>query len=330
MSGAPAGILVVAEHRQGELADITLEMLACGRDLADAAGMDLLCAVLTDDVGPFEGLPLAADTVLLVRDDGFRDFNPEAYAKALTALLRERPPRLVILGNTSSGTDLAGPLSLALDAATVGNAASVSWEAGTFRVAAKVYGGKILARCEIATPTGIVLLSAGNHPKERGTRSQLPAVEVLDSPVPLEPLRVKVSGFAEREAAGPDISKASILVAVGRGVRGKENLALAEDLAEVLGGVVAATRPVVDQGWLPASRQVGRSGMTVKPRLYLALGVSGAPEHVEGMKDSETIVAVNTDEGAPIFDVAHVGATVDLLDLVPLLTERIRTVKGGR
>jgi electron transfer flavoprotein alpha subunit len=113
-------------------------------------------------------------------------------------------------------------------------------------------------------------------------------------------------------------------------VQTKDNLRMVEDLARALGGAVCATRPVVDQGWLPRSRQVGRSGLTVKPRLYLALGISGAPEHVEGMKEADLVVAVNTDAGAPIFDVAQYGATVDLLDLVPALTEKLKAAKGGK
>jgi electron transfer flavoprotein alpha subunit len=120
-----------------------------------------------------------------------------------------------------------------------------------------------------------------------------------------------------------DITKAPILVGVGRGIQNADNMSLAEELAAALSGVVCASRPVIDQGWLPLTRQVGKSGMTVKPKLYLALGISGAPEHLEGMKQSELIVAVNTDPNAPIFSVAHYGAVVDALELLPLLTEEV-------
>ena len=123
-----------------------------------------------------------------------------------------------------------------------------------------------------------------------------------------------------------DITQQEILVAVGRGIQQKENLEVAEELAQALGGALCASRPVIDQGWLPPTRQVGKSGMTVKPRCFLALGISGAPEHVEGMKDSDLIVAVNTDPKAPIFDVAHYGVVADILDLAPALT---RVLKGN-
>lgn len=322
-------IVVVAEHRRGELSDITLEMLACGRELADASQMDFHCVLLTDNVVPFEALPLATDKLLVVEDKLLGEFNPEAYVKVLTPLLRNLAPRLLLLGNTSSGMDLAGPLSLALKARVAGNATTVSWEAGKFLVTSKLYGGKLLARSEIRSGTGIVLLSLGNYPKAKGMRQQLPATEVVPPPVAIEPLRVRFPEFLEREVVGEDISKAQILVAVGRGIQSKENIALAEELAKALGGTVCASRPVVDQAWLPTSRQVGRSGMTVKPRLYLALGVSGAPEHIEGMKDSDLIIAVNLDESAPIFEVAHYGCAVDVLEVVPALIEKIKAARGG-
>jgi electron transfer flavoprotein alpha subunit len=123
-----------------------------------------------------------------------------------------------------------------------------------------------------------------------------------------------------------DITQQAVLVAVGRGIQQKENLEVVEELAQALGGAVCASRPVVDQGWLPATRQVGKSGMTVKPKCFLALGISGAPEHVEGMKDSDLIIAVNTDPRAPIFEVAQYGVVADLLEIAPALTE---AVKGG-
>jgi electron transfer flavoprotein alpha subunit len=126
-----------------------------------------------------------------------------------------------------------------------------------------------------------------------------------------------------------DITKQDVLVAVGRGIQNQDNLSLAEDLAQALGGAVCASRPVIDQGWLPLTRQVGKSGMIVKPKSYLALGISGAPEHVEGMKGSELIIAINTDPHAPIFDVAHYGICGDLLEVIPILTEKLKSRKGS-
>ncbi len=326
---SPPAIAIVAEQRRGELADISLELLACGRKLADDTKAALHCLLLTEQIEPFKALPLAADKLLIIQHKLLAESNPDASVKALIPALRELSPGLVLLGNTSSGMDLSGALSTALDGKVVGNASDVSAEGGRFVVTSTIYGGKIVSRCEVADGMGIVLLSAGNYPKEEGLREQLPEVNVVEPHVALEPSRTVFREYIEPEVVGVDISKVPILVSVGRGIESQDNLEVIEELAEAMGGAVCGTRPLIDQEWLPRSRQVGRSGMTVKPRLYLALGVSGAPEHVEGMKDSELIVAVNLDKSAPIFDVAHYGTVADLLDVVPPLVERLRAERGG-
>jgi electron transfer flavoprotein alpha subunit len=321
-------IAVVAEHHREELAEITLEMLSCGRELADALEAKLWCILLTKHVEPFEALPLAADELLIVQHELLGDFNPEAYTKVLVPLLAKLSPQLILLGNTSSGTDLAGPLSTSLRTKTVSSVTALKTENGKIVATSSIYGGKILALCEISQGRAIVLLTTGSYPKEKGMQDGLPSVEVIPPPVEIEPLRIRFREFIEPEVVGVDISKVPVLVAAGRGVQSRDNLAILEELAEALGGAVCATRPLVDQGWLSRSRQVGRSGMTVKPRLYLSLGVSGAPEHVEGMKESETIVAINTDPDAPIFNIAHYGVVADLFEVVPQLVKRIREVTG--
>ena len=140
---------------------------------------------------------------------------------------------------------------------------------------------------------------------------------------------MRLAAYKEPEIADVDISKEAILISVGRGIQTEDNVDLAEELAELMNGTVSASRPVVDQGWLPTSRMVGKSGQIVKPKLYLALGISGAPEHVEGIVDAEMIIAVNTDPAAPIFDVAQYGTEVDALDLLEELIDLVEDVKGG-
>jgi len=195
-------------------------------------------------------------------------------------------------------------------------------------VTTRLCGGKLIGHVEPPGGLAIILLMPGSFHRELGMRDEVPPLEVRLSPEPLEPLPVRFVELIEPSTEDVDVRKAQVLIAAGRGVQSKDNLAPLETLAKELGGAVCATRPVVDQGWLPRSRQVGRSGMTVKPRLYLALGVSGAPEHTEGMKGSGLIVAVNKDPEAPIFDIAHYGATVDLLELVPILATKIKEAKG--
>jgi electron transfer flavoprotein alpha subunit len=165
----------------------------------------------------------------------------------------------------------------------------------------------------------------GGYKPEEGQSEEAPALTPM--PVPdLADLRVKLIKYHEPDLSDVDVSKEPILIAVGRGIQMEDNIELVEELAELIGGVVCASRPVVDQGWIPATRLIGKSGKVVKPKLYLAMGISGAPEHVEAIMDSEMIVAINTDPGAPIFDIAHYGAEVDMLDLTEYLIEMMEEV----
>jgi len=168
----------------------------------------------------------------------------------------------------------------------------------------------------------ILGLLPGARAAEKGRSDQKPQIEDVQVTLP-DTLRVQFKKYLEPEAGDVDITKQDVLVSVGRGIQTQDNIALAEELAQALGGAVSGSRPVIDQGWLPLSRQVGKSGAAVKPKLYLALGISGAPEHVEGMRGAEVIIAINTDAHAPIFNVAHYGVVGDLFDIVPPLTEEI-------
>lgn len=182
-----------------------------------------------------------------------------------------------------------------------------------------------------ASPRGetVVLgVLPGARPADEGRSAKAPEVVRVAAPSDLGD-RVRLVGYEEPEAGDIDITQQEVLVSVGRGLQGEANLDLAEELADALGGAVAGSRPAIDMGWLPVTRQVGKSGMQVKPRLYLALGISGAPEHVEGMKDSALIIAVNTDAGAPIFNFAHYGAAEDLLEVVPALIDKVKERKGA-
>jgi electron transfer flavoprotein alpha subunit len=184
-----------------------------------------------------------------------------------------------------------------------------------------------MAETELAETTTLVTVIPGGYKVEQGQSDTSPEITTFDVPA-LDDLRVTLKEYIEPETGDVDISKEPILISVGRGIQTEDNIELAEDLADLLGGTVCSSRPIVDQGWLPTSRMVGKSGKSVKPKLYLALGISGAPEHVEGMADSEVIVAVNMDPNAPIFDIATYGVEFDFFDLIDPLLEQVEEAKG--
>lgn len=314
-------IFVLAEHLNGKVADISYEMIGKAKQLAAELGGRAV-AVLLGSGARSLGDSLGADTVLVVDDPALEHFNPEAYGRVLAALIREHAPRLVMMGNTSVGMDLAAGLSITTGRPLVAYVNGLAAEAGAVVATSQIYGGKIQAEAVPEGEGAIVTCLAGAFPADAG-RGSAP-IEQIASPAPLDGLKVKFVRWIEPDRSDVDITQQPVLVSIGRGIGGQENIELAQELADALGCAVSASRPVTDAGWLPKTRQVGKSGLTVKPKVYLALGISGAPEHLEGMRGAELIVAVNTDPKAPIFDVAHYGATCDMLDLLPALTEKVK------
>jgi len=316
-------IWVVAEHFHGRLNDITLELVAKGRELAQATEAKVAVVLLGSGV---KGLTseLAADVIYLVDRAEFKEFTPEAYCAALEGALKEAQPRLLLMGSTSVGLDLLSLLSAHSGYACLDNCMRLEVREGRILATSQIYGGKLFGEVAVPDATTLIAVVPGSFPKPESGAAVRPEIREIPLPAALPELRVKFRKVIEPPPGDVDITLAPVLVAVGRGIQNADNLPMAEELAKVLGGAVCASRPVIDQGWLPLTRQVGKSGMTVKPKLYLALGISGAPEHWEGMKNSELIVAVNTDPNAPIFGGAHYGAVVDALDLLPLLTEEVR------
>jgi electron transfer flavoprotein alpha subunit len=220
------------------------------------------------------------------------------------------------------GLDQAGGLSVALGWPLCAYCRDVRLEDGTLTAVSQIYGGKLMAEALVEGEHAICALLPGSAQSGAGRVPGSPAVEALPAP-DLGTPRIRFKRLIQPEAGDVDITRQPVLVSVGRGIQSQDNLPLAEELARALGGALSASRPIVDQGWLPKTRQVGKSGLAVKPKLYLALGISGAPEHIEGMRGAELIVAINTDPGAPIFDVAHYGVVADLFDVLPPLTEKI-------
>jgi len=316
-----ADVFVLVEHRDGAVTEGTLELLGRARELAAATGGEAVALLLGGAVEPLVGQLGAAGRILALEDPALAEFTPSAWQAALVALVRDRAPVLVLAPNTGVGMDVAAGLSGATGLPLAAYATDVVIDGGSPLVTCRLYAGKIDVRVRFRDGRGIATVVAGAFPAEAGRVAGSPAVERVTPPV-LD-TRVRFRAFHRPEAGDVDITRESILVSVGRGIGEQENIELVEELAAALGGAVSSSRPIADAGWLPRTRQVGKSGLRVKPKLYLALGISGAPEHLEGMRDAELIIALNTDPRAPIFGVAHYGAVADILDVVPALTKRL-------
>ena len=321
------GILVVTEQVRGEIAEITYEMLGTARKIADALNIPLYAVVFGKDVAPLTSQLGSADSVLIVEHPQLDMPSPEVVASLLKNLVEQRQVFLVLIGGTNVSMGIGAILSARANLPFVNFCRNVRVENGSIIVTSQLFGGKILADVRVPEDGGIISVYPGSFHPDAGKSERIPPVEVVE--MSIEEPKVTFKWYLEPEVGDVDITKHDILVSVGRAIQNVDNIALAEKLAQLLRGAVSASRPVVDQGWLPLSRQVGKSGMIVKPKLYLALGISGAPEHVEGMQGAGLVVAINTDPNAPIFTVSHYGICGDLFDILPLLTEEIRKRKEG-
>jgi electron transfer flavoprotein alpha subunit len=316
-------ILVFAETSQDKPADIVLELLAAARPLAASTGGQVVAVLLGPESARCAEALSAADRIVVVDDAQLNAYAPGPYVAALQGVIASRGPRAVLIGSTSIGLDVAPLIGARLGAPVVGGCQKIEADGDVLKVTASLCAGKMLADVEVKTSPAILLVQPGSYrPSEEAGKSE---VETIKSPVPLEPGAVTFEEMILPEAGDVDITQEEFLVGVGRGIQQEDDMEVAEELAKALGGQLCASRPIIDQGWLPTTRQVGKSGMIVKPKFYIALGISGAPEHSEGMKDADLIFAVNTDPDAPIFEVADYGVVADLMDVVPALTEAIQS-----
>jgi electron transfer flavoprotein alpha subunit len=315
-------IYVVLEHFKGKIADISYVMLAAAQELAKGTGGKVVAVLLGHQA---EGLAqnIKADQVMYGDDPGLAEFTSTAYQTVLAQVIKENEPRAVLFGSTTIGTDVADVLSVRLDLPIVSSVIKTSPDEV---LTSKICGGKIFTESGLGDKTTIVTMIPGGYKVEEGKAGAAPEIVSLAVPE-IDAQKVSLVEYIEPDQSDVDISLENILVAVGRGIQTEDNLELAEELAELLGGVVCASRPVIDQGWLPVTRMVGKSGRSVKPKLYLALGISGAPEHIEGCTSSDIIIAVNTDPDAPIFKSAKYGVEMDMFDLIDPLLDAIEAAK---
>jgi electron transfer flavoprotein alpha subunit len=317
-----SGVLVVAEARRGELRDVSLELITAGLTVKDGAGGSLAVAVIDHEPERF-AQALSADGVdelLLVRTPG-EHFEAHVSQRALEALIESEQPQLVVLGFTIDSLGFGPAVAASRGLGFASDVTSLSWDGGP--VAGRgAYGDKLVADVEFpGKDCTLVMLRTGTFEPAGAGSSPAPTRDVqidLDGVAAAEHL-----GFEEVQDTGIDITKAPFLLSIGRGVEDKDDVPRFETLAERLGATLSVSRPLVDAGWMPSARQVGQSGKTVKPRVYLALGISGAVQHLAGMRTAETIIAVNTDPEAPIFGVAHFGAVADMFDVADELEQAL-------
>jgi electron transfer flavoprotein alpha subunit/NAD-dependent dihydropyrimidine dehydrogenase PreA subunit len=323
-----AGVLVYAEQRNGVVHPVAYELLGKGRELADQLGEDLYAVVIGKDVGEgAEELSIrGADRVFVYDDPALEDFRDDPYSALLEELVREEKPSIFLIGATATGRSLGPKVAACLETGLTADCTGLDIDPETRLLlqTRPAYGGNIMAtiictnnRPQMATVRYKVMREAKGDPSRKG--------EIIPMPVNMSniPDRVKVLDFQP----APDVVSivdADIVVSGGKGLGEPKGFEVIRKLAQALGGAVGASRPTVDEGWMEYRHQVGLSGRTVRPKLYMACGISGAVQHLAGMKTSDTIIAINKDPDAPIFSVSSLGAVGDLYEVVPLLIERIK------
>jgi electron transfer flavoprotein alpha subunit len=302
-------VLVVAEHVRGAVRPVTLELVSAARELGGPVAVAVIAAdpsALTDAVN-VEGV----DEILAVRVEQ-EAFENDVYQQAVEALIEERSPRAVLAGFTVDAMGYAPALAAKLGLGFASDVLALRGEGGEIVAERSYYGAKVNAEVEFPGHDRVVLLIRPTSWQPAGGSGSATVTEVA---VPAATSRARHRDWVEVQASDVDITTADFLLSVGRGVGEKENLEQFEELAGRMGATLSVSRPLVDAGWMPNSRQVGQSGKTVKPKVYLALGISGAVQHLAGMKTSDTIIAVNSDPEAAIFNVAHYGAVADLFEV---------------
>jgi electron transfer flavoprotein alpha subunit len=312
-------VLAVTEHRRGELRDESFEVITAGRELADDAGGDLHLAVISGNVDEFaDDLNRQGVDAIHTVEHG-EEFNHDVYVQAVCALYDDLAPTFLLMPNSVNGLDYAPAVANRLDLPLVTDAVGFEYD-NSLVVTREMYGSKVETSVEVGGDRFAVTTRGAEWPEAEGVSEA--EVSAFDFEPDESAVRSTVTGFEEVGGGDVDISEAEFLVSIGRGIEEEENLPLIEDLVEATGATLSSSRPIVDNGWLPKNRQVGQSGKQVTPKVYLAIGISGAVQHVAGMKGADTIIAINTDPNAPIFDIADYGIVGDLFEVVPELIEQ--------
>ena len=327
-------VWVFAEQREGHLEKVSLELLGEGRKIADKLGVKLTALLLGSGIKDLgKGLRNhGADEVLVVDDKELEHYTTDGYTKVICDLVNKRKPGILFIGATFIGRDLGPRVAARLETGLTADCTSLDVDItnGNLLATRPAFGGNLMAtivcpdhRPQMATVRPGVFEKLEEEEKEGG-------VEEIPVNLSSEDIRTKVLEIVKENKEIVDISEANFIVAGGRGMGSQENFKLLYELAEALGGVVAASRAAVDKGWLDKAYQVGQTGKTVRPNIYIACGISGAIQHVAGMQDSDLIIAVNKDESAPIMKIADYGIVGDIVKVIPQMIAEVNAIKEGK
>jgi electron transfer flavoprotein alpha subunit len=320
-------IAVFIEQRDGALKKVAWQMISEARRLADAAGGEVWGVFLGPDAGPAtaEAGKYGADKVFAAGGDAFTVYNSEIYGTALASFCKAQNPDLLLMGSTAMGKDLGPKVAAKLECACISDAVGVKYEGG-FEVRRPIFAGKCFTDVTFNTPLAVVGIRPNAFVLEEKGASA--AAETFDAGIEGLTAKAVVKTVEAGDGGKIELTEAEIIVSGGRGIKGPENYVLIEKLADALGAAAGASRAIVDAGWVDYSHQVGQTGKTVGPNLYIACGISGAIQHLAGMSSSKCIVAINKDANAPIFKVADYGVVADLFDIVPVLTDEVGKIRS--
>ena len=320
-----SGVLVVMEQRAGVWHRMSWETLAAGQQLAAQMGQTVSAAVI-GQAGELAGKKL--DRIYTVEHELLATYTADGFTASLEQLIRKVNPSIVLFPHTYQVRDFAPKLATRFDKVLVSDAVGLRVESGSPIFVRQLFQGKLNADVKLsAGDPHFVSIQAGAFRAEQVEAGDA-QVEPFTPELTADAIRAKPLEPFRESARAVDLTSAEIIVSVGRGIKEKDNIPIVEELAKALGAELAASRPICDNGWLPMERQVGSSGQTVSPKVYLAVGISGAIQHLVGMKGAKTIVAINKDANAPIFEVADYGIVGDLFEVVPALVAEIKKAKG--
>lgn len=321
------GIWIIVEQRNGQIRKVSLELLSQGRQIADQAGENLVAVILGQNIERLAGevASYGADKVILAEDDKLAEYTTGAYTSVLNQLIRKDEPQAVLIGNTAVGKDLAPRLAQRLGVGMASDCTGMEYDANSFLTFKRpVYAGKAFAHIASQARPIVASIRPNTFPVAAADSSRQAEVVKADAQIDPADLKAMVKEVAIAASKRPELTEANIIVSGGRGMKGPENFVILEELADVIGAAVGASRAAVDSGWREHKFQVGQTGKTVSPTLYIACGISGAIQHLAGMGSSKFIVAVNKDPEANIFNVADYGIVGDLFEVVPLLKEEFK------